>query len=320
MKTLRLVSPILAIGLLVFGFVWWSPKMVPSTPAESPVLATRPANIIRLGLVPEHDIFALRKSYQKLAGYLSRKLQQPVEMVTLHTYEAVLFDFKERQIEGAFLGSLVAVLAIEQQNAQALAAPQRADGSSSYRSVLFVPETSSITSISQLKGKTVAAVRTTTAGCLFAMQQLTKAGLADGPGAPALLAVGTHDDVPKAVLGGQADAGSVKDLRLEAYLAANPTAKVRRLAMSRPVPNNALVVRADLADGLGQRIAEALLEMERDPQGREALAELGAVRFVPVTAEEYRPVYDMIRDIGTAWERVGIQCVPPKGPATRPAR
>ena len=112
MKTLRLVSPILAIGLLVFGFVWWSPKMVPSTPAESPVLATRPANIIRLGLVPEHDIFALRKSYQKLAGYLSRKLQQPVEMVTLHTYEAVLFDFKERQIEGAFLGSLVAVLAI----------------------------------------------------------------------------------------------------------------------------------------------------------------------------------------------------------------
>ena len=319
MTMLRTILLIFAAGLLIGGLLWCCRR----TPAPGPLrdqLAPMSATVkpIRLGLVPEHGIFTLRKSYQKLAGFLSKKLGRPVEMVTLNTYEAVLLDFEEKQIEGAFLGSLVAMLAMDRHDARVMVKPQRPDGVSTYEGILFVRAESPVTEVRQLAERKVAAVRTTTAGCLFAMQQFKKAGLlAEDGHAPTILAVGTHDDAIKAVMSGEADAGSAKSPRLEAYLAAHPQTKLRILARSPAVPNNTLVVRADVPDDFGQRIAEALLEMDQDPQGREALAEIGAARFVPATTEEFGPIYDMVEEIGQSWEKVGTPCVPPpKRPAT----
>lgn len=319
---LRTILLILAAGLLIGGLLWWCQRLPepgrPADPSSAVVVAVKP---IRLGLVPEHDIFTLRKSYQKLAGYLSQKLGQPVELVTLNTYEAVLLDFEEKQIDGAFLGSLVAVLAMDRHDARVIVKPQRPDGSSTYEGVLFVREDSPIKDVRQLAGRKVAAVRTTAAGCLFAMQQFKRAGLlADETLAPTILAVGTHDDAIKAAMNGEADAGCAKSPRLEVYLAAHAQAKVRILAKSPAVPNNALLVRPDLPGELGQRIAEALIAMEQDPQGRAALVELGAARFVGAAAEEFGAVYDMVEEIGQSWEKVGTPCTPPKRPAVKPVK
>lgn len=321
MTMLRTVLPILVAGLLVAGLLWWSQRPTPPAPAGPAVPAAAGGDPIRLALVPEHDVFALRKSYQKLATYLSQELGRPVQIVTLNTFEAVLLDFEEKQIEGAFLGSLVAVLAMDRHDARPVVKPQRADGSSTYRGVIFVKEDSPIQSLADLRGRKVAGVRTTTAGCLFSIQQFLKAGLLEGERRPTALSVGTHDDVVKAVMNGQADAGSVKDLRLEAYLAANPGVKVRILARSLEVPNNALLMRAELANGLGQRIGEALVKMDQDPLGREALAELKAERFVAASAEEYGPVWDMLEELDRSRDKVAMPCIPSaKRPGPRPAK
>ena len=322
MTMLRTILLIFAAGLLIGGLLWWSQRApAPGSLREQPLPVSAAMKPIRLGLVPEHGIFTLRKSYQKLAGFLSQKLGRPVEMVTLNTYEAVLLDFEQKQIEGAFLGSLVAVLAMDRHDARVMVKPQRPDGVSTYEGILFVRAESPVTEVRQLAGRKVAAVRTTTAGCLFAMQQFKRAGLlAEDAHAPTILAVGTHDDAIKAVMSGDADAGSTKSPRLEAYLAAHPQAKVRILAKSPAVPNNALVVGADVPDDFGQRIAKALLEMDQDPQGRAALAEIGAARFVPATAEDFGTIYDMVEEIGQSWEKVGTQCAPPKRPATGPVK
>jgi len=132
---------------------------------------------------------------------------------------------------------------------------------------------------------------------------------------PKRMWVGTHDDVANEVLAGRAEAGAIKNLRLDAMLQQHPDWKIRRLAESREVPNNALLVRADLADSLGPRIREILLAMDGQEQGRQALQGFGAVRFIPCSQEQYRPIYCMAEHIGPAWSMIGIAGPPPRTPA-----
>jgi ABC-type phosphate/phosphonate transport system substrate-binding protein len=113
------------------------------------------------------------------------------------------------------------------------------------------------------------------------------------------------------VMAGRVDAGAAKDLRLQAYEAAHPDWRFRRLAVSDPVPNNALVLRRAVADELGPQLAEILLRMDADPAGRRTLAEFGAVRFVPCGAEEYEAIYEMVDVLGERWSALGVSGPPP---------
>jgi len=308
-------------GLLaaLVGVLFWLADMPPADPDGPPEAATRPTGQpLHVGLVPERDVFQQRKRYQALAGYLSARLTRPVELLTCSTYETVLKDFAERKIDVAFLGSLVSVLAMDRLGAKVLAKPEIPGGISTYRGVIFVREDVPVRTIEDLAGRTVAMLRTTTAGNLFPSCLFARNGLTDGPNPPRILWVGTHDDVLTAVMDGQADVGAIKDLRLDALLRSRPDWKVRRLFGSQAVPNNALLVRADLADRLGPRLTSILLKMDADPEGRRTLAELGATRFLPCSPADYKPVFDMIDCVGDRWGEIGVEGPPPRRPPDMP--
>jgi ABC-type phosphate/phosphonate transport system substrate-binding protein len=151
-------------------------------------------------------------------------------------------------------------------------------------------------------------VRMTTAGHLFPMSLLHEHGLLDTARKPALIWVGTHDEVIEQLMAGTADAGAMKDKRLDAYLAAHPDVRIRRVATSEAVPENALVIRRQAGDEMANRIAEVLLAMPDSAEGREALAEFEVARFVPCDTPDYASLYDMIdrvRDEWTALELTG---------------
>jgi phosphonate transport system substrate-binding protein len=279
--------------------------------------ATTQAAVIRIGLVPERNIYQLRDSYRELADYLSRKLDQPVKVVVLNTYENVLRDFDEKQVDAAFLGSLVTVLAMDRHGARVLIKPEQAGGVSTYRGLMIVREDSPVQSIEQLRGKSIAVVRTTYAGALFAIAEMVKRGMYGAADAPKLVPAGTHDEAIEWLVSGRVDAATIKDLRLEAYRQEHPDAKFRVLVACAPVPNNALVVRQDLTPAFRLRLLTVMLGMADDPQARPALAALGAERFVRCDAEEYAPIYEMVKIVGPAWEAVGAAGA---APTTHPAR
>ena len=83
---------------------------------------------------------------------------------------------------------------------------------------------------------------------------MARLGILGKPNAFKPLWVGTHDDVVSEVMAGRADGGAVKNLRLDVLLKEHPDWKIRRLAEGKEVPNNALLVRSDVADGLGTRV------------------------------------------------------------------
>jgi phosphonate transport system substrate-binding protein len=307
---------VLVLLVLVVALVVWLAVMPPAReepgPAAAPPAPAPAASEIHIGLVPERNIFELRTRYLALARYLSAKLDRPVAVVTVNTYQAVLQEFAEKKVDAAFLGSLVAVLAIDRLDAQVLVKPVDAQGRSTYHGVIIVKENSPIRGPEDLAGRTVAMIRTTTAGDLFPIGLMSKAGVLahDPPARPVW--VGTYDDVILETLAGRTDAGAVKNLRLDAYLAAHPEARLRRLAESAEVPNDALIVRAELASTLGPVLKAALLGMDKDPAGAKALGEFGAVRFVDCRPGEFQAVYDGVQEVGGQWERLGIDGPPPK--------
>jgi len=269
--------------------------------------ANGPRPTLRIGLIPERDIFAQRKRYQALAAYVEQQTGQPVTLVTLNAYESALQECADDQIDACFTGSMLAVLAYEHGTLSIVAKPELEGGVTTYHGVLIVPPDSAIQTPADLKGKRLAMVKLTTAGELFAGDLLVREGLTlgEGPDAVAPVWVGTHDEVIREVLAGRADAGAVKNLRLDAYEAAEGVS-LRRLARSGAVPNNALLICHRIPEPLRQHVRRALLTMHEREAGRAALEAFGATRFVPCANGEYAAVYDMLERLGPAWQRANL--------------
>ncbi len=298
----------------VLGLAIWSSQ---STHEASGTPPAEPAGMrgepLRIGLVPEHNIFAMRDRYRAWAACLSGKLGRPVEIVMLSSYEAVLDDFKDRSLDAAFLGSLVALIAIDCLDARPLARPEFPGAVSTYRGVIFVRDESPIHSVDDLRGKSIAMLKSTTAGSLFPLAEFNRRHWMDsGPNQPQIVWLGTHDQVVSAVVQGQVDAGAAKDLRLDAYLQSHPGNRVRCLATGPAVPNLALVARADVAEKTGPALTKILLEMHEDPAAQPALKELGTVRFIRCAASEFDPIYDLIRTADWTWNLVGVTGAAPQ--------
>jgi len=316
MRSIRLLAAMITLALVVVVLAWFSrqtPSVIPQSQTPSGASMAPPA--LRIGLIPERDIFTQRRRYAVLAAYLADKLRNPVELVTLSSYQSPLDDFAEKQIDGAFLGSLVAVLSMDRVQAQVVAKPEIGGGISTYTGVVFVRESSPIQSFDDLRGRSIAMVPTTTAGHLFPLYLMARRGMLGADDSPKVIWVGTHDDVVFEVMSGRADAGAVKDLRLTAFLQMHKDLAIRTLATSDPVPNNALLLRADVAPIWAEMIKQVLIAMDQDPAGQAALEQFGAVRFLPCEAAEYAAIYDMVEQIGPDWPKLEIDGPPPQRPA-----
>ena len=307
-----------ALAALIVGLIAWLGAMPPDHDSEGRMaLPLEPSSTnvpLYIGVVPEQDIFSLRKRYQPLTEYLSGKLGRPVEVVTVNTYHAILQDFEERKVDVAFMGSLVAAMVMDRQHAQVLVKPEKEKGICTYHGVIFVKADSPVKRVEDLGGLSIAMVRTTLAAHLFPTWRIRQAGLLDGGNAPRTVFVGTHDDVIRETLDGRVDAGAVMNLRLDAYEAAHPDVRFRRLAESGEVPHDSLVIRADVAATVGPELRNAMLGMDKDPDGAKALAAFGAVRFVPCGVEEFGVIYDLLDGLGPHWDQLGIEGPPPKRP------
>jgi phosphonate transport system substrate-binding protein len=270
---------------------------------------------LRLGIIPERDVFRQRRAYLQLAEYLqSKNLGGPpggkVAVRTASSYAGTLKDLEEGQVDAAFVGSLIAVLAQDRCGASVVLKSEELDGRSTYAGAVIVREDAPVQKFADLMGKRVGGVKTTTAGAVYPLYLIRQLGW-QARDVPSLVWSGTHDDVVREVISGTVDAGAVKDLRLDGYRKEHPEAKLRVLSISGRVPNNALVLRKDLPPAKQEKLVTCLLAMDKDPAGAGALAALGYKRFLRTDLAEYGPLYDMIDAIGPLWFALDV------GPAPR---
>lgn len=257
---------------------------------------------LKIGIVPERNIFVQRKRFEPLARYLTEKTGVTITLVNLVTYEHIISSFQERELDGAFLGSFTGAVVLKKLGAQPVARPELADGTSTYQGMIFTRKDSGIKSARDMKGKTfVFADRGTTAGWLLPLHYFRDNGITDPDSWFAkTYYTGTHEDAILDVYNGKADAGAAKSTIYKILAENNPRLEheLTVLATSPPVPENSLFLCPDVEDALQRALREILLSMHQDEEGKKALQALGAVRFIATSASDYQPVFDYAEQIG----------------------
>ena len=261
-----------------------------------------PQRTIRVGLIPEQDLFEQKKRYQPVADYLSKKVGVKVEICVLSRYGNILDNFVSNRLDGAFFGSFTGALALRKLGVEALARPEHPDGTSTYHGLLFVRKDSGIASGVEMKGKRFAFVdKATTAGYLLPLYYFKMQGISDHRSwLRETYFAGTHEASIYDVLEKRADVGAAKNTVFARLASRDPriSAELMILARSPDVPENGLCVREDLGDPLKRTVKETLLKMDHDEEGREVLRGFGARRFIATIEEDYAVVFDFAAKIG----------------------
>jgi phosphonate transport system substrate-binding protein len=252
--------------------------------------------ILRIGILPEQNIFVQKKRYASIARYLSRKSGIKVELKILRRYGNILKNFRAENLDGAFFGSFTGALAIEALDLQPIARPEYPNGISTYHGLIFVRKDSGIKSGADMQGKVFAFVdKATTAGWLLPLHYFRDQGIPDyATWFRETYFSGTHEDAIYDVLNGKADVGAAKNLIFDQFARTDSRIlnELAILAVSPEVPSNTLILRRDLPEPLKKQIKELLLTMPENREGLEALRKFGAVRFLETEQQDFQPVFD----------------------------
>jgi phosphonate transport system substrate-binding protein len=257
---------------------------------------------IRIGLIPEQNIFRQKQRYRPLAEYLSKQIGVEVELSILSRYGNIIDNFVSSQLDGAFFGSYTGALALRKLGVEALARPEYPDGTSTYHGLLFVRKDSGIRSGAEMRGKRFAFVdKATTAGYLLPLYYLKTQGIDDHRAwlAEAYFS-GTHEGAIYDVLEKKADIGAAKNPVFDRLARHDRRIADELMVLTRSpdVPENGLCVRRDLDDRLKTELKETLLDMDQDKEGRGVLKQFGATRFIVTTEGSYAAVFDFAEEIG----------------------
>lgn len=258
-----------------------------------------PRTTIKIGLIPEWNIFTQMERYQPLAEYLSRKTGVDVQLKVLLFYGNVIDNFKSAGLDGAFFGSFSYSLAHAKLGVEVLVRPEDGKGVSTYHGVVFVRKDSGIRTARDMKEKRFAYVaKATFAGYLVPLAYFRSAGIVDPESHfRETYFTGTHENCVYDVLDGKADIGAAKNTVIDSLGAADTRVRDELYILSRSpeVPENALALRSGIDRGIRDRLRQALLEMDGTPEGREILRKFDARRFVETTEDDYGVVLEYAR-------------------------
>jgi phosphonate transport system substrate-binding protein len=267
-----------------------------------PVSAEANEKKLLIGLIPEMNIFKQKERFKPLGAYLSKKTGMEVKFTVLSRYGNIIERFQKEKMDGAFFGSFTGAVAIYKLGVIPLARPVNLDNTSTYHGYIFVRKDSNIKDVKDMKGKVMAFVeKSTTAGYVFPLAYLREHGIASPDNFfREYYFTGSHDAAIDAVLKRNADIGAAKHSVYDREKKENSRIEQELviIAQSPPVPSNGLCVRKDLDENLKKKLKDALLNIDKDPEGQTVLKQFGALKFIETTDKDYEPVKELAKKAG----------------------
>lgn len=262
----------------------------------APKPATSEENGLLIGLIPEMNVFSQMERFKAIGDYLTEQTGINVSFTILSRYGNIIDTFKAKKMDGAFFGSFTGAMAIAKLDLIPLARPVNLDGLSTYHGLIFVRKDSGIKTVKDMKGKRMAFVeRATTAGYIFPIAYFKDHGVMDMDSYfKEYYFTGSHDAAVFAVLNGEADVGAAKNTIYNIVKNKNPRieAELLILAESPKVPSNGLLVRKNMPELIKRKLKDALLNIDKDDKGRDALKKFFALKFIETTRDDYKPVFE----------------------------
>jgi phosphonate transport system substrate-binding protein len=254
---------------------------------------------IKIGLVPEINIFKQVKRYKHLESYLTVKTGIKINFSVMHTYGDIIDMFYGRELDGAFFGSLTATLANIKLEIEPIARPVYMDGRSTNRSYMVVRKDSEIKGFRDLKGKVIVFVdKASTTGYIFPLAYLNEKGVKNvHTYFREYFYSGSHDAAVKGVLMKEADVGVVKNTVYESLSRKNPRigSELMVIAESIEFPSDGLWLSMHVERDIRVKFEKALLNMDKDVEGKKVLRKFKAKRFVETTIDDYNGVFTILK-------------------------
>ena len=265
---------------------------------SSAVLA---ADALRLGIgLFQPDKEKNDATYRPLAQYLSKKLDRPVELRTVDSWEGLAKSLANGETDIALMGPWGYVLANNQAGAQAVATILY-DGKPEYFAIVITHPTSGLKKLEDLKGKTFAfGDKGSTSGYLIPTHQFLKMGIADPEKFFSKTIYTKHQAIETEVTRGELDAGADYDRNRNAMIEQGliNAADSKIIWTSAPLPNDAVAVSADLIKdkALVSKLQAALEQVGAELKKNPTLLPAHYTGFV----KSDNKAYVSIRDAGLA--------------------
>ncbi|HWP34678.1 MAG TPA: phosphate/phosphite/phosphonate ABC transporter substrate-binding protein [Thermodesulfobacteriota bacterium] len=268
-----------------------------------PAAAAGGVRPLELALTPQENPEKLETNGRVLARYLEGALGRPVVVRVADDYAAVVEALRTQTADVAFLPSLPYALARELGGARILVVEERR-GRTYYYSRIFVRKGSGITTLEQLRGKTIAFTDpVSSSGFMFPVALLVKRGLIpDAAGLKGFFKefffAGGYEQAIRALVNGFVDAAAGSQYMPEIYLTPEEREQVVWIAEHGPVPNHGVAVRRDLPEEEVTRLRQALLALN-EPAHRDLLRNLyGWEKIVPADPAAYDGLVEAARLVG----------------------
>ena len=115
----------------------------------------RAQNTLRVSAIPDESPTELQRKFKPLGDYLAKETGMKVEFTPVTDYAAVVEALASKKIDMAWLGGFTYVQAKLRTNGAVTPIIQRAEDEK-FTSIFIVPEGSTVKSLAELKGKTMA--------------------------------------------------------------------------------------------------------------------------------------------------------------------
>jgi phosphonate transport system substrate-binding protein len=233
--------------------------------------------------------------YSRLKDYLAARLDMPVTLVDRENYDEMNSLLDSGGVDSAFVCAGPYVEGHDKFGLEILVMPL-VKGEPVYHSYVIVPRESPVQHLEELRGKRFAFTDPkSNSGKLVPTYLLARMGESPETFFGKYWYTYGHDKSITAVAEKLVDGAAVDSLIWEYLNRAKPavTQKTRIVNVSEPYGIPPLVVRKGLDPGLKERLRQALVNMDRDPEGRNILAGMMIDRFVPGDDRNY----DSVRDI-----------------------
>lgn len=254
------------------------------------------ASLLRMGIIPLESPTEMFRKFSPLAGYLGRCLNTRIDLKVAVDFQGAIKDIGQGVTQFCFMTPSTYIEAHKRYNVEVIAAALR-DGKPFQHAVIIARSDSSINALEDIKGRSFAfGDPHSTSSHIVPRGMLLSAGI-DIKDLQYYNYLGHHDDVARAVLNGDFDAGAV--MESTAYKFRDMGLKF--IKFSDDVPEFNICVSQTLDTKLSAELKKALISLnDSTADGATILKSINGsyTGFGEVSDDEYNQIRVMMSKIG----------------------
>lgn len=264
-------------------------------------------NPIKFFLVPSVDAKLLETTGKQVKEYLEKTTPYKYEFAVPNSYVAVVEAFGTKRADIAALNTFGYIMANDRYKAQARITFIRS-GKDTYQSQILARADSKVKKLADIEGKKFAYVDPASASGYLMPAKL----FADNKIKPSqTVFANKHDNVVMMIYQKQVDAGAtfysqpnekgeIEDARrLVKAQYPDIEQQVKIIQLTDPIPNDPIVMRADLDEKIKTTVVDALMKFMDTPEGQKAFNDIyGITGMVRTTDARYDSVREMLKALG----------------------